>query len=306
MPSNSRSTTLAYLALGFGTVALGFSALFVRWANVAGPVSGFYRSIIAAAVLAWPSVKQIRQHRPLSKRHVALAVLAGLLFAGDLAAWNTGVLMTTAANATLFGNTSPFWVSLGALLLFKEKLRPAFWSGLGLAMLGSVIILGRDFLAHPTLGLGDMLALLAGLFYGGFFLATQRAREKLSSLASWWISALASAVALLGLCVILRLPLLGYSVKTYLYLIGLALVIQVVGYISINYALGHLPASMVSPTLLGQPIMTALLAVPFLGETITLVQVVGGLLVLAGVWFIHRTPRQPLTQNALGEGQRSG
>jgi len=284
---------LPYIALALGILGLGFSAIFVKWANAPGGVSGFYRMGIATAVMALPfAVHAARRRRaPLSRRHLWFAVLAGLFFAGDLAAWNTGVLITNAANATLFGNTSPFWVSLGALLLFKEKLRPAFWGGLALAMLGAGVILGGDFLTHPALGFGDMLAALAGFFYGLFFLAAQRAREKLSSLVAWWVSAAASTAALLVYCLLLGQPVWGYPPATYWSLLALALVTQVGGYISINYALGHLPASLVSATLLGQPVMTALLAVVFLGEPLSWVQVGGGALVLAGIWVVHQNKK---------------
>jgi len=134
---------LPYLALGIGVVGLGLAAIFVKWANAPGPVSGFYRVTIAALVLALPFGVEARRRAPLSYRHVALALLAGLFFAGDLAAWNTSILITSAANATLLANTSPLWVGLGALWLFKERLRPAFWGGLLLAMLGAMVILGR-------------------------------------------------------------------------------------------------------------------------------------------------------------------
>lgn len=278
---------LPYLALVFGIGGLGFSAIFVKWANVGGAVSGLYRMGIAAVVMALPASVQARRRAPLSRRHLWLAVLAGLFFAGDLVAWNTSVLVTSAATATLLGNTSPLWVSLGALILFKENLRPAFWAGLLLAMLGAVAILGRDFLAHPALGVADLLSLLAGFFYGCFFLATERARDNLSSLLTWWVAAVTSATALLGFSPILRQPLWGYSLPTYASLIALALVTQVGGYISINYALGHLPASVVSPTLLAQPVLTALLAVPLLGEAITAAQVVGGVMVLAGIGVVN-------------------
>jgi drug/metabolite transporter (DMT)-like permease len=251
-------------------------------------VSGFYRVAIAAAVMGLPAAAQARRQAPLSRPHVWIAVLAGLFFAGDLTAWNTAVLISNAANATLLANTSPVWVGLGAMLIFKERLRPVFWAGLGMALAGAAIILGRDYLTHPTLGLGDLLGLLAGVFYGSFFLATQRARDGLSAVVSWWVSALACTVALFGLSFALGQPLTGYSLNTYLNLAAVALVTQVGAYLSINYALGHLPASIVSPTLLGQPVLTALLAVPLLGEPLTWPQVLGGALVLGGIWVVHR------------------
>jgi len=243
---------------------------------------------VAVAVMVLPFSLEAKSRSPLSRRHIGFALLAGLFFAGDLAAWNTGVLITSAANATLLGNTSPLWVSLGALFLFKEKLRPTFWVGLLLAMFGAITILGGDFLTHPALSLGDLLALLAGVFYGSFFLATQRARVGLSSLASWWVSAVASTLVLLALSLLLKQRLWGYPTASYVSLVALALVTQVGGYVSINYALGHLPASVVSPTMLGQPVLTALLAVPLLGEPLTVIQILGGVIVIGGIWLVNR------------------
>ena len=285
----ARTAALPYIALAIGLAGLGLSAIFVKWANVPGAVSGFYRMVIAAGVMAIPFGVQARRRAPLSRLHILFAVIAGLFFAGDLTTWNTAVLMTNAANATLFGNTSPFWVAFGALILFKEKLRPLFWGGLILAMLGVTVILGEDFFIHPTLGTGDLLALLGGFFYGMFFLATERARDKLSSLVSWWISAAVCTAALLALSFLLRQPLAGYPRESYYSLVALALVTQVVGWLAINYALGHLPASVVSPTLLGQPVITAIAAVPLLSQALSGAQIAGGALVLAGIYIVHRS-----------------
>ena len=287
--ARTRASFLPYLALVFGLAGLGLSAIFVKWANVPGPVSGFYRVGIAAVVMALPFGIQVRRLAPLSSRHVWFAVIAGLFFACDLAMWNTAVLMTNAANATLFGNTSPFWVALGAMILFKEKLRPAFWGGLVLALAGVTVILGGDFLIHPVLGTGDVIALFSGFFYGGFFLATQRARERLSSLVTWWVAAAVSTVGLLSLSLLFKQPLVGYPAESYYSLVALALVTQVFGWLALNYALGHLPASLVSPTLLGQPVLTAIAGVPLLGQALSLVQVGGGVLVLAGIYIVHRS-----------------
>jgi drug/metabolite transporter (DMT)-like permease len=288
---------LPYLGLAFGIVGLGMSALFVRWAHAPGPVSGFYRVGIAAMLMALPAVgaarRQSRQAGGISRRHLLLAMLAGLFFAGDLSTWNTSVLITNAANATLLGNTAPVWVSLGALILFKEKLGRVFWAGLALAMLGAVVILGGDFLVHPAIGRGDVLATIAGVFYGCFLLTTQHARAGLSSLLTWWVAACVSTTALLAISLLLGQPIFGYPASAYLSLVAAALVSQLGGYLSLNYALGHLPASVVSPTLLLQPVLTAVLAVPLLGEGISWGQVLGGVIVLVGIWIIHRSTVEP-------------
>jgi drug/metabolite transporter (DMT)-like permease len=267
---------------------MGMSGIFVKWAGAPGSVSGFYRMIIAAALFALPFSLEVRRRPIQSARAIGLAVLAGLLFAGDLAFWNTAVLLTSAGNATFLGNTAPVWVGLGALLIFRQKLKPMFWVGLAVALSGAGVMLSGDFGSGANAGLGSLLALIAGVFYAGFFLAAQRAREGLSAFASWWISAAASAVALLGSSLLLGQPLLGYSLATYTNLVGLALVTQAGAYLLVNYALGHLPAPIVSTTLLLQPIVTTLVGIPLLGEWPTPLDVLGGALVLAGVWVVNR------------------
>jgi len=282
----------AYLALGVGIMSLGFSAIFVRWANAPGIVTSFYRMAIATVLLAWPFYRRVKATGSLSRRGLRFAVLGGLFFTGDVALWATGVVMSGATNPTLLANTAPLWVGLGALVLFGERLKAMFWVGLLLAMTGAVVILGLDSLRAVSFGLGTLFGLLAGIFYGGYFLITQRGRETLDSLTYFWPAAVSSTVGLLILCLALRQPLTGYPASAYLNFLALGVVTQVFGYLSINYALGHLPASTVSPTMLGQPVMTALLAGPLLGETLSPWQVLGGLAVLAGVYVVHHSQQK--------------
>src|SRR3990170_2255298 len=217
------------------------------------------------------------------------ALLGGAFLAVDIALWNTSVGMTTAANATLFANTAPLWVALAARLIFREKLAGRFWLALFLTLSGAVAVLGVDFSTHITLGLGDLLAVAASLFYAGYFLMTQRGRKHLGPLAYVWLAGVASSAVLLVVSLAAGFPLTGYSAQTWLAFLGLALLTQVIGYVAVGYALGHLPASLVAPTMVGQPVMTALLAVPLLGEPLSAVQWIGGAAVLVGIVLVHRS-----------------
>lgn len=281
----------AYLALGVGILSLGFSAIFVRWADAPGPVASFYRMVVSVILLAWPFYWRVKTGGSLPRRGLRFAVLGGLFFAADLAFWSSGVILSGAANPTLLANTAPLWVGLGALFLFRERLDAMFWVGLLLAMAGAVIILGLDSLRAMSFGLGTLFGLFSGFFYGGYYLITQRGRETLDSLTYFWPAAVSSTLGLLVLNLALCQPLTGYSAFTYLNFFALGLVPQVLGYLAINYALGHLPASVVAPTMLGQPVLTAILAGPLLGEILSLWQVVGGIAVLAGVYVVHRSRR---------------
>jgi drug/metabolite transporter (DMT)-like permease len=225
--------------------------------------------------------------------------MGGMFTAIDHAVWNTAVIYSTAANATLLGNTAPLWVALAAWLIFKERLKRMFWIGLGLTLSGAAVVLGSDFLLHPSLGVGDLLALLGGVFYAGYFIFTQQGRKYLDALPYICLVSFIGALFLLGISLGLKMPITGYPPQTYLAFLGSAVVPQVLGYICVAYALGHLPASTVSPTLIGQPVITALIAIPLLGEIPHAVQILGGFIVLGGIYMVHKSREDRLANKLL-------
>ncbi len=287
MLDSSESHLLSYLALGVGVLCLGFSAIFVQWADAPGIVTACYRMLIAVVLMAVPFYRRAKAQDNLSRRGLQFAVLGGLFFACDVGSWATGVTMSGATNPTLLANTAPLWVGLGAIVIFREKLSRMFWVGLLLTMSGAVVILGLDTLHAASVGLGSLFGLLAGFFYGGYYLITQRGRETLDSLTYFWPAALTSALCLLALNLALGQPLTGYSTTTWLIFLAQGLISQVLGYLAINYALGNLPASLVAPTMLGQPVITAILAVLLLGESLAPWQIAGGVVVLVGIYIVH-------------------
>ncbi|MEN8097636.1 MAG: DMT family transporter [Chloroflexota bacterium] len=292
MADSDRQRLLAYGALGLGVLSLGLAPIFVRWADAPGPVTSFYRLAIVAVLLAVPFFRRAKVRGGLPRQGVLLALLGGLFFAGDLGFWSSGVMLSGATNPTLMLNTAPLWVGLGAMLLFRERLGPLFWFGLILAVTGAMTILGLDRAHSVTLGLGTSLGLVGGIFHAAYFMTTQLGRKSLDSLSYFWLATCTSAIGLLVTSLVLRQPLTGYPPQAYLSFLALALVSQILGHFSINYALGYLPASLVAPTLLGQPVVAAILAGPLLGEHLTIWQILGGMAVLAGVLAVHRSQRE--------------
>jgi drug/metabolite transporter (DMT)-like permease len=298
MPSSPKSLSvnrawLPYISLGCGVIALGFSALFVRWANAPGPVMGFYRLGLSSLVMFPFFVARRRKAGRINRAFLIFPILGGLFTALDHGFWNTAVNFTSAANATLLANTAPLWVALFAWLVWKEYLKREFWFGLILTLAGAAIVLGTDLVRGASLGIGDLLALGAGSFYAGYFLITQRGRVHWDTLSYIWIVSFVSAICLLLVSLGFGMPVTGYPLQSYMAFLGAALVAQVGGYLAVGYALGYLPASLVAPSLLGQPVVTALLAIPLLGETLGLGQIIGGLAVLTGIYLVHASRENP-------------
>ena len=281
-----------YIALAIGIIALSLSAMFVRWSEAPGPITGFYRLLISTFLLTPLFIRQQIKLEPIDKKYLVFPLLAGIFTAFDFAFWNSSLKFTTAANATLLGNTSPLWVALFALFIFREKLRGIFWLGLVIALTGAVLVMGSDFLRHPTLGLGDLMASTAAVFYAGYQLITQRGRKHIDPLRYMWLVGLSATLGMFIMNIILGNSFTGYPAQTWVIFFATAIVSQMIGYLAITYALGHLPASVVSPTLIGQPILTTILAIPMLGEIPTTIQWVGGAIALAGIYIVNQSHLQ--------------
>jgi len=287
----------AYLALGVGIFSLSFSAMFVRWANAPGPVTAFYRLFFSIFLLLPFFLPRVKTNPSLRSRWVIFPLLGGVFTACDLGLWTTSLSYTTASNATLLGNTAPLWVALGTWLILKQKLTPAFWRGLTITLFGAALIMGTDFLLHPRFGVGDAMATFTGVFYGGYFLFTERSRTHFDPVSHIWLVGIGASISLFIINTVLQYPLTGYPTQTWLVFLATALVSQLIGYISLAYALGHLPASVVAPTMILQPIVTTLLAIPLLGEIPTIWQGIGGAIALAGIYIINQSHQRSTPQS---------
>jgi drug/metabolite transporter (DMT)-like permease len=280
---------LPYIALSFGVLALSLSSLFIRWAQAPGPVTSFYRMAIAALVLLPAFLLHLRRNGLPPLRWIFFPLAGGLFTALDHGTWSTAVGFTRVANATLLNNMAPLWVALFAVLIWRERLVGRFWIGLVITMLGAAVVLGSDLLFAPNYHAGNLLALLSSIFYAAYFLITQRGRRHMHALPYVWLVTVFCALGLLIFSRAQQMPLTGFDSRTWLVFLSAALISQVGGYVSIAYALGHLPASIVSPTMISQPVLTALLAVPLVGEYLTLIQWLGCLAVVMGIYLINHS-----------------
>ncbi len=289
--------SLAYLALLGGILCIGWSAIFVRWTDIPGPASAFYRLLIPALVLA-PTWLWDRKKPAVDLRTLAIICGGGAFFALDLAFYNTSILRTSAANATLLGNNTPIFVGLLSWLIFRRRPNAAFWLGLALAVAGSLVIVWGDLVQRSHLGWGDAMALAASACFAVYLLATEQVRGHTGTLVFLRLAIVSSAGFLLLLNLVMRVPLGIPSGRSFAALLGLGLVSQLGGYLALTYAMGHLPATVTSVSLLSQGPLTALLAAVFLGEPLTRPLLIGGALVLLGIGLANRLKRPIEEANA--------
>jgi drug/metabolite transporter (DMT)-like permease len=262
------------------------------------PYAAFYRLAISTLLLSPIFLWRARKNPAARTRLIWFPLIAGLFTAGDLALWTSSLAFTTAANATLLGNTAPLWVALGTWLVLKQQLSRAFWRGLVVTLAGAVLIMGTDFILHPRFGIGDLMATFTGIFYGGYFLFTEKSRRHFDPIIHIWLVGVGASLAMFFINRAFQYPLTGYDRSTWLVFLATALVSQIIGYMSLAYALGHIPASIVSPTMVLQPVVTALLAIPLLGEIPTPWQGLGGIIALIGIYIVNRSHQVEVVEKA--------
>jgi drug/metabolite transporter (DMT)-like permease len=280
--------TIALAALLLGACAIAFAPIFVRLSETGPTASAFWRTALAVPFLwAW-SVATPRTVGDHGNPLATPMLLAGLFFAGDLAVWHFSILFTTVANSTLLANLAPIFVTVGAWLLFGQRVTRTFLTGMAIAMGGAFVLVGPSFgLGGPQL-LGDALGVVTAMFYGAYMLAVKHLREARSTARIMAVSTTVCAVALLPLALVSGETMLPATGAGWLTLFGLALVCQTAGQSLIAYAMAHLPASFSSVSLLLQPAMATLYAWAILSERAGAAQLAGGAVILAGIWLARK------------------
>lgn len=275
-----------YLALTLGIFCISLSGIFVKIAQVPGPTAALYRMAIAAVVLL-----PIWLWRRPTRRPFKATAIGGAFFALDLALWNASLLLIPAANATLLANCAPIWVALGTVVLLRQPLPRGFFWALSLSVVGVLIMVGPDVWQHFSASYGVALGLLAGVAYAVYLVITERERRTLDTLSFMTVSSTVGALCLLLWCLLTNTPISGFSATSWLALLGLGLISHLTGWLAINYALGHIKAAVTSVVLLGQVLLTAMIAWPVLNEPIGWSLALGGAALLAGILMASRRER---------------
>lgn len=270
--------------LSAGVIAISCAAILIRWCDAPPLTIAFYR-LCFASLFFWITSNAASRAalRQLSLTQLRWGWLAGIALALHFATWITSLNHTSVTNSVVLVSTVPIFVALGARLILGEKAHALLYWGLALAFVGVTLITLQESAGGPNSLWGNLLAVAGALFAGIYFLIGRKLRRQIDT-APYVMLCYASAALLLLLAAwSTRSPLTGYSWQTYATFLGIALIPQVIGHTSFNWALKHLSAPTVSIAMLSEPIGASLLAVLFLEEKISAMTMLGGSLTLIGV-----------------------
>ncbi|MCC6955900.1 MAG: DMT family transporter [Anaerolineales bacterium] len=302
-----RAPVSPILVLGIGILAVSSASILVRLAQTEAPSLSIsaWRMIIATVALA-PFVLARRREElaALRRSELGLALLAGFFLALHVALWITSLAFTSVASSVVLVSTAPLWVALIAPLTLKETLSRAMLVGMLMALAGGVIVAASDvclwdgsrFVCPPAQEflsgrafLGDLLALGGALSVAGYLLIGRGLRSGVSLLSYIFLVYGMAALALVLAVGAAGLPMFGFSPLTYFWMLALALVPQLIGHTTYNWALAYLSAAFVSIAVLGEPVGSSILAYFLLEEKISLVKLAGMALILAGIYLATRS-----------------
>lgn len=284
-----------YCILFVGVLALSTSAIWVKIADAPSGVIAFYRLLIAALTLT-PFLLFSRKHREevttISRKQWIQIGSAGLFLALHYVLWFESLQFTSIASSAVLVSLQPLYSLALERMILKIKLKPTALLGCAISLIGSAIIGFGDFRISGMSLFGDILALVAAGVISCYFFIGQNVREKISTVTYSTLSYFASAAVLLLYIGVRGDAIVGYTDRTYMAFLGLALVATIGGQFLFNLLLKKIPASAVTMSILAEPVGTCVLAYLFLREGIGMQQLVGIIVIIGGLFVYFRPPQR--------------
>jgi drug/metabolite transporter (DMT)-like permease len=304
--SEQRTRLILPFGLLTAILAVSTASIFIRFAQREAPslVIAALRLTVASLLLAPLALTRYRgELRALTRDDLLLGALSGVLLAVHFGTWISSLEYTSVASSVVFVSTGPLWVALLSPLFLKEPLSRAVLAGMTLALLGGTVIgLGdacqlEGGLACPQFSeliqgkaiFGNFLALAGAWTVAGYLMIGRRLRAGMSLIPYIFIVYGSAAISLLVAMLVAGQRPGGYSPVVYIWILLLALLPQLIGHSAYNWALRYLPAAMVSITTLAEPVASAILAYVILHEAPARLTLLGGVLILTGIYLASGT-----------------
>lgn len=272
-----------YLAIFFAIVCMSTSSIIIRFCTAPALIISFYRVIFTAAIGTAVGQKTLAADiKKLSRKEFCYIAGAGLFLALHLGFWITSLDYTSISSSVLFTNLQVIFVLVLSFILLKERVNRIVTMGILIALAGSMLIVKGDLASGKILG--DMLALLSGLFVALYFLIGRRVRAGVDIWTYTVLTTGTAAVVLLLGCKIFNLQFFGYPYLDWLWFLLQALAPGLAGHAILNWALKYVKAPLVSVSVLGESVGASILAYLIFREALAWYQIIGGIFILSGIY----------------------
>ena len=273
-----------------GIISISFASIFIKLCDdVPAIMIATYRLSIASVILCVYYTLRGHSFTKIDKIDLLLALLGGLFLSFHFITWISSLKYTSVASSVVLVATNPIFVGVLSYFLLKEKQHLVLVIGIVLCFMGSIMIaigdsgLGGAISIGKQALIGDILALLGAFMASGYLIVGSKARERLDITTYVTLVFTISALFLLLTSFMSRIPFFGYKPSSYLFMVLLAVVPQLIGHTSINWALKHLKTSMVAISILGEPVGATILAYIIFRESVGAIQLVGIALIFAAI-----------------------
>ena len=275
---------MALLAVVSGALAMGISPIFVRLGEV-GPFAGAFWRVFLALPLLYGWMRYEERTLKTSQKQVFSkpAIIAGLLFFGDLFFWHLAIFGTTVANATFFATTAPIFVGIAGFFVFGRRISRNEAMGIALCLFGGAFLVSNTVSIGNHRLLGDFYGILTAVFFGGYFLAMEVARRQIGAGRLVFESSVISGILLLISALIAGDVLLPHTSGGLAALVALGVISHAAGQGLLAVAMGVLPAMFASFVIFLEAIAAAVFGWIILGESVVLIQALGGVFILLGI-----------------------
>ena len=281
------SERIALPAVFVGVLAVGAAAIFIRLAEAPALGIAFWRCTLGVIALA-PLVAWRRERLP-EGRDLWVGVVSGVALGAHFGTWIASLDYTSVAASVVLVSTTPVFVAIFAYLLLGERTSILSLGGIVLAIVGTMVIAGGGPGTNNAAFLGNALALVGAVVMAVYVLIGRSLRTGgVGALSYSIVSYSAAALALLPVALLAGAQLWGYSATTWFWLFVITLGPQLLGHTVLNWALEYVRASIVSGAVLAEPVFAALLAWLVLAEKPGPATLLGGVVVLAGLYLLLR------------------
>ena len=290
----------AIFILSAGLVSISFSSIFIKLCDAPSLAIAVYRLAIPSLLYSgYTCTRKAKFGAGVNKLQLKLAGFSGVFLAIHFAAWISSLKFTSVSSSVVLVQSSPIFVSVASAIFLHEKPSLRTIIGILITLIGVIIIGIHDFGLDSRSILGNFLAIVGAIGAAGYFVVGRKLRVNMDTITYVTLVYSTAALILFIIVIFVKTPLAGFGLNTFILLFAIALVPQMIGHTSLNWALKYFSATSVSILTLSEPIGASLLALLILGEPLGALKIVSGLIILFGVAivFLGETKEYSAGQN---------